>query len=294
MQSHLLVPITKVMQAHQFGTTDEEAEAIRRAASALTTTTATLAQVALEWNHAGFLTSRGNPWRFLQVKRALRKPIARQVLGEFHHDALLARLGREALRPPLPGSDRTRIGTCGTCGSAMHRYIRADGAMRLVCTARMEGRTRGDGLTHPQIVLAYVETRVRDAVSELIAGRSAPVLDYLPRDLSTIATLCGDLEARQRRLHRLVDDADAPVTAADVARDLRAIDADLALLEAERADYLLAAALERLGTGTEAELNARWDLLPAADRTTIATRLVAVTIDTGRGPGRVRIESLLS
>lgn len=276
-----------------FGHTPEQAAAIVRAADLLIGGTATSSSIAKEWNTRGFRRAEGGPWATDMVKRTLRNKNARDAIGDpAVFDALQARLSRKAMAPVVPPfTERlTGLARCGTCGATMQFKPVVNAPDKYVCIRTNYGTHERDGRNHPQVQAPIFEGKVRQRIVQEVMTHGAGLVGFAPRPLDDLAVLIGAELSLKRTMLDLVGQPGSGVTEHDLLPRVRQIEAEVAVLEAERSDRLLADALARLDADTIEEVASNWDELDIASQQIVARRLVTVTVYVGRGADRVHVD----
>ncbi|WIE53432.1 recombinase family protein [Curtobacterium sp. MCBD17_003] len=215
--------------------------------------------------------------------------------------AILADPARRTTPGPARRYLLSGIAVCGVCGA---------GIKRLRESYRCSANHR-----HPQILARYLEPQVRDAVVWAIAT-GGPDLIPTAEPGTTLATLLARLDRAERAAAQTSADRDEGLISAAVARvrleqlrdEREVVTAELDRARAERsgASALLAVALDLLGhlppaaaavrggASIRETVGERFDALDLDRQREVVRALVAVQVDPGRGPERVRIQHLLA
>lgn len=245
-----------------------------------------LAEIARQWNAAGLITPRGNPWSFDQVRRALNRPINAGLIE--HDGVVVGRMDTEPMldedtyhqvRALIAGRRRGRvagqvgrkyIGTgilrCGECGHTLSARNQNPGkaykhGRRLYfCPSHRYGCGKVAAPVHG------VDPQLRELV---IARLSDPeharqVAEFTSKRAERLTQIRAEIEQTERLQEGLAERLgrqEMTLTAFDIAN--KPLAAKLAALIPER-DSLESGALGPVDVATADEIAAEWDALGEA------------------------------
>ncbi|MBS42838.1 MAG: hypothetical protein CMH83_06680 [Nocardioides sp.] len=201
------------------------------------------------------------------------------------------------------------IAKCGACGLVVRSFKDGQRVERYRCTVHDGQGHKEKGVRHVSIRVEDIEPTIRDAM--VAAVMFAPSDALSDRDTAEVATLNVRRGEVARALARLVELVEEEVfTLAEIAAKKRKLSTEADDIDARIADITQRSARAAILAETSADLwadsslttmadkraaiRARFDGLPLEQRRTLVRSLLDITIEKGRGAGRVRVTHLVA